>query len=124
MTAEHGGAERGSGTVLGVAVIGGVLALIMVLAPVYAAFLTRQRVASAADLVALAAADAARGIIPGVPCEVAAAVASANRVDLAGCRLDGPIATIRVVTGFAGLPVEAVSTAGPPGAADEISQSR
>lgn len=110
--------ERGSGTVLGVAVIGGVLALIMMLVPVFAAFVTRQRVASAADLVALATADAARGIIPGVPCEIASNVAAMNRVELGGCRLDGAVATVRVATVFAGLPVEAVATAGPPDAAE------
>lgn len=98
--------------------IGGVLALIMLLVPLFAAFVIRQRVANSADLVALATADAARGIIPGVPCEVAATTASMNEVEVAGCRLDGAVATVRVAAVFAGLPVEAVATAGPPDAAE------
>lgn len=59
----------------------------------------QARAATGADLAALAAADTARGLRSGYPCDVAGAVAAANRVRMTGCRLftdRGGIAEIAV----------------------------
>lgn len=89
--------ERGAGTVLALGLGMLVLAaavLIMLLAQSAAmAF----RAAAAADLAALAAADAARGITPGEPCAVAADVARRNGARVLSC-LEGPGSTVQVRT--------------------------
>jgi secretion/DNA translocation related TadE-like protein len=55
-----------------------------------------QRAAAAADLAALAAADSARGLKPGVPCTVAAEVALQNKARLTSCvPLGGGIVEVR-----------------------------
>jgi secretion/DNA translocation related TadE-like protein len=74
----------------------------------------RQRVIGAADLAALAAADAASGAISGLPCEVAAGVLSGNGSALASCRADGLVVTVDASGSFAGIPIRASATAGPP----------
>lgn len=106
-------AERGSGSLLAVALIAGTLALTMLLVPLYIVLVAKQRVAGAADAAALAAADVAIGIVPGVPCEHASVVAHANGAALSGCRQDGAIVTVRASIIVLGLPVAALATAGP-----------
>ena len=49
--------------------------------------MANRRAAQAADLAALAAADALRGITPGDPCDIAAQVARNNNANLMGCAL-------------------------------------
>ena len=49
--------------------------------------MANRRAAQAADLAALAAADALRGITPGDPCDIAAQVARDNNANLVGCAL-------------------------------------
>lgn len=105
--------ERGSGSLLAVALIAGTLALTMLFVPLYIVLVAKQRVAGAADAAALAAADVAIGIIPGVPCEQASVVADANGAALSGCRQDGAIVTVRASMIVLGLPVAALATAGP-----------
>jgi len=81
--------ERGSGTILaaglGLLVIG-LLTAVLLLAQ---AGVHAQRAAAAADLAALAAADAARGLKPGDPCTVAAETALQNNASLTSCLLVG-----------------------------------
>lgn len=72
-----------------------------------------QRLAGTADAAALAAADAATGAVPGVPCERAAQVADAAGALLAECDVQGLVATVRVADSFAGLPAHALARAGP-----------
>ena len=48
-----------------------------------------SRAAAAADLAALAAADAARGLAPGEPCTVAAEVAARNDARISSCSIEG-----------------------------------
>ena len=79
---------------------------------------------TAADLAALAAADAARLLLPGDPCAVATATAAANDAHLAGCSRQGPsgeIVTVGVqvaVSPVGWLPLltraHSVARAGPP----------
>jgi secretion/DNA translocation related TadE-like protein len=105
--------ERGAGSVLGIGIMGAILLLVMACAPLAEILLSQSAVAAAADAAALAAADARVGIVGGFPCEVAAKVAIANRVQLASCSLDGLDATVRVSRLVLGFEVAARATAGP-----------
>ncbi|MBT2585470.1 Rv3654c family TadE-like protein [Arthrobacter sp. ISL-95] len=81
--------ERGAGTVLGLALGGVVMALLLGLLLLAQAGVTASRAASAADLAALAAADAARGLTSGEPCAVAADVASKHNAKITFCTVAG-----------------------------------
>ena len=110
--------EQGSGTVLAVAVIGALLALICTLLPLLAGFVASQSVGGAADAAALAAADVASGLIPGEPCVMAQRAAELSGAHLDSCVLDGVVATVRVSRTVAGMLAQARARAGPPGADD------
>lgn len=79
--------EEGSGTVLAVGIVAALLILAVVIVGFAGVSVANRRAAQAADLSALAAADALRGITPGDPCEVAAHVAHDNNAKLLGCAL-------------------------------------
>lgn len=84
-----GGDERGSGTVLAVA-LGLVVLICMAAALMLAqAAAMAQRAAAAADLAALAGADAARGLAPGDPCVVASETAARHGASLLACSVSG-----------------------------------
>lgn len=106
--------ERGAGSILAVGLVAAVLGVLLLFVPLSGALLTRSRLAGAADAAALAAADVAIGIAPGIPCRVAASVARANGATMADCRADGVIVTVRVSVAVLGFPVSATATAGPP----------
>jgi secretion/DNA translocation related TadE-like protein len=107
--------ERGSGSLLAVAVIAATIAVVSLLVPLAVALSGVERARAAADASALAAADVAVGISPGVPCESAAAVAAANGARLDGCSVDGAVDTGGVAVTVLGLGVRSRATAGPPG---------
>lgn len=48
-----------------------------------------ERAATSADLAALAGADAARGLVPGQPCDVALAVVNRHQATLVSCTING-----------------------------------
>jgi secretion/DNA translocation related TadE-like protein len=106
--------DRGSGGVLAHAVLAMLAVLPLAAVGVGAALAARQRVIAAADAGALAAADTAVGIHPGIPCEVAAEVVAAHGARLARCVVDGVVATVTVSATVAGVTVEASARAGPP----------
>jgi secretion/DNA translocation related TadE-like protein len=106
--------ERGAGSVLALAIVGAMTLMAIAVLALGAALVLRQRVIGAADAAALAAADAASGAVSGIPCVGAARVAEANRTALAGCALDGLVATVVVTARFGGFSFSARSTAGPP----------
>lgn len=107
--------DRGSGSVLSIAVVGVILAIAAILVPLSLVLTARQAAAGAADAAALAAADAAVGIVPGSPCAVADPVAAANGAEVTACRMDGVVVTVRVSVNAAGMDVSSTATAGPPG---------
>jgi secretion/DNA translocation related TadE-like protein len=107
--------ERGAGSVLTVALVGGLAALTALSLPLYMGLATRQAVAAAADAAALAAADVASGLVSGYPCATAARVAAANGASLVSCAVDGLVATVSASRGILGVAVVATATAGPPG---------
>jgi secretion/DNA translocation related TadE-like protein len=108
------GSERGSGSLLGIAVVGGTVALTALALPLYLGLATKPGTAGAADAAALAGADVAVGIASGFPCEEAARVAEANRVILAACSVDGLVVSVTVRTTILGISVLSSATAGPP----------
>jgi secretion/DNA translocation related TadE-like protein len=106
--------DRGSGTVLALAAVAMLAVLTLGAVGVGAALAQRQRVIAAADAGALAAADTALGIHPGVPCEQAARVVAAHGATLVGCDVEGVVATVSASARVAGVLVTAQARAGPP----------
>ena len=106
--------DRGSGSVLGVALIGAIVCLVAGVIPLYAVLAARSTVAGAADAAALAAADARVGVVTGYPCDRAAQVAAANGATVTDCEVDGLIATVSVSRTILGFELDSTATAGPP----------
>jgi secretion/DNA translocation related TadE-like protein len=109
------GDESGSGSVLGLAVVAGIAATLMLTIPLCVGLGIRESLANAGDASALAGADVASGLAPGYPCAVAGTVARANGASMSACRVDGLVVTVRVGASFLGLDLAATATAGPPG---------
>lgn len=115
-------AERGSNTVTSLGLVCVLLVLGLTMAGLVGVVSANHRAATAADLAALAGADAARGLSRGQPCTVAAAVAGRNGASLAGCALPSELSgtvdvrvTIPIEGPFAFLgSAEGLSRAGPP----------
>ena len=88
--------ERGSGTVLAAG-----LALVLIMAMALMLLMAQSavmasRAAASADLAALAAADALRGITSGDPCTVAGEVAAHHAASLVSCTVGaGQTVTVR-----------------------------
>jgi len=100
--------------VVALAVVGIFAVLAFAIVGVGAALAGRQRIIAAADAGALAAADTALGIHPGVPCEQAARVVAAHDAVLSGCHAEGAVVTVEVSGAVAGIAVTARARAGPP----------
>jgi secretion/DNA translocation related TadE-like protein len=107
-------ADRGSGSVLALAILLAFMAFAVAVTALGAGLVVRQRVIAAADGAALAAADTLLGVLPGVPCDAARRVAEANGALLVDCELDGLTATVETSARVAGVEVRARSRAGPP----------
>ena len=113
----HGAAgdEAGAASIVALGLVGAIVALAALLAPVLGVLVATQRVANAADAAALAAADATSGAVSGVPCDLAASVAARNGATLVGCEVDGPVASVTAQSTIFGFTVDARARAGPPG---------
>ena len=109
--------DHGSGTVLALALGMVVLMGAVVIAMLGQAATMSSRAAAAADLAALAAADAARGITSGDPCAVAGEIARRHEAKVLSCA-EGPGNTVQVRTQLAAGTVFGSATglarAGPP----------
>ncbi len=99
--------EEGSGTVLALAIIAALLVLTVVIAGLIGAVSANRRASAAADLSALAAADAYRGLTEGDPCAVAANLAERHGAHLESCTFPNRPETVEVTV--------AVPVAGPMG---------
>ena len=97
--------EEGSGTVLALAIIAALLVLTVVLAGLIGVVSANRRASAAADLSALAAADAYRGLTEGDPCAVAADLAERHGAQLESCTFPNRPETVEVTV--------AVPVAGP-----------
>ena len=100
--------EEGSGTVLALAIIAALLVLTVVIAGLIGVVSANRRASAAADLSALAAADAYRGLTEGDPCAVAADLAERHGAHLESCTFPDRPETVEVTV--------AVPVAGPMGA--------
>ena len=107
--------ESGAASIVALGLVGAIVALAALLAPVLGLFVATQRVANAADAAALAAADASSGAVPGVPCDLAAGVAARNGANLTRCEIDGPVASVVARSTMFGFTVDARARAGPLG---------
>ena len=105
--------DCGAGSVVALGTVAALALAITTLLPFTLVTPVKHRVKDAADAAALAAADVAAGLVPGLPCELAAAVVEANGASLAGCRVDGQTATVTAGAAVLGLRLTATSTAGP-----------
>ena len=96
----------------------GIVAVVAILAVGLAAAgpaaVAGQRLASAADAGALAAADAASGAVPGIPCARAEEVAATFGAAVEACDLDELVATITVSLRVGPMTARASARAGPP----------
>lgn len=100
--------EEGSGTVLALTIIAALLVVTVVIAGLLGVVSANRRASTAADLSALAAADAYRGLTEGDPCAVAANLAERHGAHLESCTFPDRPETVEVTV--------AVSVAGPMGA--------
>ncbi len=103
-----------SGTTLSVGALALTATLAVGCASVGAAAAHATRLSAVADAAALAAADAASGAAPGIPCERAVEIADRAGAAVTACDVDGLIATVRVEARFGVLPAAARARAGPP----------
>lgn len=99
--------EEGSGTVLALAIIAALLVLTVVITGLIGVVSANRRASAAADLSALAAADAYRGLTEGDPCAVAADLAERHGAHLESCTFPDRPETVEVTV--------AVPVAGPMG---------
>ena len=99
--------EEGSGTVLALTIIAALLVLTVVIAGLIGVVSANRRASAAADLSALAAADAYRGLTEGDPCAVAADLAERHGAHLESCTFPNRPETVEVTV--------AVPVAGPMG---------
>ena len=111
--------EHGSGTVLAVGLALVLLFLLAGIVLLVQAQVAGSRAATAADLAALAGADAARGLATGDPCHVAAGVVALHHATVAACTVEGPLGTVvevRTTIAIPGMPWQAQgrARAGPP----------
>lgn len=100
--------EEGSGTVLALTIIAALLVMTVVIAGLIGVVSANRRASAAADLSALAAADAYRGLTEGDPCAVAADLAERHGAHLESCTFPDRPETVEVTV--------AVPVAGPMGA--------
>lgn len=99
--------EEGSGTVLALTIIAALLVVTVVIAGLIGVVSANRRASVAADLSALAAADAYRGLTEGDPCAVAADLAKLHGAQLESCTFPDRPETVEVTV--------AVPVAGPMG---------
>lgn len=88
--------EEGSGTVLALTIIAALLVLTVVIAGLIGVVSANRRASAAADLSALAAADAHRGLTEGDPCAVAADLAERHGAHLESCTFPDRPETVEV----------------------------
>lgn len=100
--------EEGSGTVLALTIIAVLLVVTVVIAGLIGVVSANRKASAAADLSALAAADAYRGLTEGDPCAVAADLAERHGAHLESCTFPDRPETVEVTV--------AVPVAGPMGA--------
>lgn len=108
--------EQGAGTVLALGLVFAMLLLLGMVLMLGQGVSAAGRAATAADLSALAAADAYRGLSSGAPCQLAADVAARHGASLMACTLAGDYSVSVQVSVKTPLPwlSTGMARAGPP----------
>ena len=114
--------NRGSGTVLALALMGLIAALFSAMVLVVGAQQKASRVQVVADLVALGASDIDRGVVVGRPCRDARALGRDNGAAVVDCDVENGVATVSVRGVVYGFTVVKTATAAP--AVDDVWQER
>lgn len=105
--------DRGSGTVLSLAVIVLSISCLGITQTIALNLLAGARLNAVADAAALSADDALRGLITGYPCEIAKEIAAENMVILDECRIVGFEAFVKMHVDSMGIVLNATARAGP-----------
>lgn len=108
--------EQGAGTALALGLVFAMLLLLGMVLMLGQGVSAAGRAATAADLSALAAADAYRGLSSGAPCQLAADVAARHGASLMACALAGDYSVSVQVSVKTPLPwlSTGMARAGPP----------
>jgi secretion/DNA translocation related TadE-like protein len=117
-------ADRGSGSVVAVGLVGAIVALGAGLLGISTVLVEHRRIAGAADAGALAAADAASGLVAGEPCARALAVVAENGAQLDSCTISGARALVAARGTPLGIPVVVTALAGPPPGVEAVGSPR
>ena len=107
-------ADQGSGTMLSVGAFSILLLASLMFMRWQVAVNAADRVATAAETAAIAAADSLSGFRTGHPCEVAAEISQLNMVKVVECRIVGFDVNIRVAMKSLGMVHFASARAGQP----------
>lgn len=105
--------SEGSGTILGLGVCLATLSGLLVSNLAVFGLVSAEKLQAQADQIAIAAADSARGLITGYPCQTAGQIAHIYMVSLDTCRIVGFESFIRLRSVVAGFELMATSRAGP-----------
>lgn len=116
--------EDGAASTAAIALVAATVMATGMLLPICSALSARQQVAGAADAAALAAANAAAGLVDGPPCDAAARTARRNGAHMEECRLAGLDATVTVSTTVALATVTGSARAGQPRTAESEGGAR
>jgi len=104
---------RGSGSVLGVAVLAGVIIIGSFSTAVVSGLAEARRVQGVANQAALAASDVSRGIVSGFPCDVARAIVAGAGYRMVTCEVGDGEARVSVGSNWWTLPIDKRARAGP-----------
>lgn len=107
--------DEGASTAMMLTAFAGLMLLLATTLTLIQVHVAASRAAVAADLAALSAADAARGLMIGEPCALAEQTVTAHGANMTSCQIDEPgIAHIQVTLAAPiGLDTTAESRAGP-----------
>jgi secretion/DNA translocation related TadE-like protein len=105
--------ELGAGTVVSVGILIGVLGIFSVSGVIALHMLENTRLQATTEAIALASADALRGVSSGYPCIVAKDIAAKSQVVLERCRIVGFEVFIETSLDLTGIVHKARARAGP-----------
>ncbi|WP_343886438.1 Rv3654c family TadE-like protein, partial [Subtercola frigoramans] len=105
--------DRGSGSVITLAVIAVLMAVVVLVLAVSTALSEKGQLRADAESAALAAADTASGAVAGFPCENAATASGLGGSEVTACTVEGLIAKVTVTRTIWGVTVTVHARAGP-----------
>jgi len=106
--------DAGAVTVVAATVVGVICSVTVVVAGAAGILIERHHLTGATDAAALAAADAAAGVVPGTPCDEAERIAEADRARILTCAVTGTDAEIEATSTVGPFVIRASARAGQP----------